>query len=312
MGNAEFALGFEGADETVFALAACVQDGTCFAACSSGLYRSRDGGRNWKSLRTSDERLTTTAVALSPDYAHDRSLFAAVKGGILRSSDGGDTWFTTGFPAPPPLFTTIQVSPNFEADGMLLAGTMEDGVFSSTDRGHRWQPWNFGLFDLSVFCLALSPNWSTDETALAGTESGLYRSANGGRAWRFTAFPPTFAPVQCVAWLQDDISNQSLILAGTESHGLLASHDHGELWQRFAEEAIPDAVNQLVALHNQDGGYTLFALVDAGVLRSDDCARSWTVVVRTEAPTTAMLPLNAPQNAILLGVLGKGIMRLSL
>ena len=312
MENTEFALGFEGADETVFALACCAQDDTCFAACSSGLYRSRDGGRNWQSLRASDERLTTTAVALSPDYAHDRSIFAAVKGGILRSSDGGDTWFTTGFPAPPPLFTTIRVSPNFEEDGMLLAGTMEDGIFSSTDRGVHWQPWNFGLFDLGVLCLALSPNWSTDETVLAGTESGLYRSTNGGRAWRFSAFPADSAPVQSVAWLQDDVSNQSLILAGTESQGLLASHDHGAVWQRIAEHTIPHAVDQLVALHNQDGGYTLFALVDDGILRSDDFARSWTGVVHTEALTTAMLPLNAAQNVLLLGVLGKGIMRLAL
>ena len=80
-----------------------------------------------------------------------------------------------------------------------LAGTLEDGVFSSTDRGGRWGAWNFGLFDLNVLCLALSPTWTRDETVYAGTETGLYRSTNGGRAWRHSGFPSELAPALCIA-----------------------------------------------------------------------------------------------------------------
>ena len=136
------------------------------------MYRSIDGGSSWKLLRVSDEQVTT-AVAVSPSFETDRSVFAAVKGGILRSSDGGDTWFATGFPAPPPVFSSLVVSPDFERDGVLLAGTLEDGVYSSSDRAVRWQPWNFGLFDLHVLCLVISPHWRADETVFAGTETGL-------------------------------------------------------------------------------------------------------------------------------------------
>ncbi len=294
-------LEFETAEDTVFALAAA--DGSCFAACSAGLFRSTDAGASWQRLRPSSE-VVTTAVAVSPTFASDRSVFAAVKGGILRSSDGGDTWYTSGFPAPPPLFSCLAVSPDFERDGVLLAGTLEDGVFSSADRGLRWQPWNFGLFDLSVLCLALSPEWRRDETVYAGTETGLYRSDNGGRAWRFTGFPTEFAPVLSLALAVDSTSGKTLLFAGGEAHGLQASCDQGASWQGLT---LDSAVNQLHVQPAADGGFALYALVNEGVVRSADGGKSWAVAQPTEAVPTAMLLLD---DALLLGVHGRGIMRL--
>ncbi len=299
-----FTLEFETADDTVYALAADGKD-CCFAACSAGLFRSSDAGASWQRLSPSSE-IVTTAVALSPAFANDRSLFAAVKGGILRSSDAGDTWHTAAFPAPPPLFSCLALSPDFERDGVLLAGTLEDGIFSSADRGLRWQPWNFGLFDLSVLCLALSPHWPGDETVFAGTETGLYRSGNGGRAWRFTGFPTEFAPVLSLALAVDQASGETLLFAGGEAHGLQVSCDQGESWQGLA---LDSALNQLQVQCAGDGPFVLYALVDNGVARSEDGGKSWACVQRTEAVPTAMLLLD---DALLLGLHGRGIMRLPL
>ena len=245
-------------------------------------------------------------LALSPEFERDRAVFAAVKGGILRSSDGGDSWYTSAFPAPPPLFSCLAVSPEFERDGVLLAGTLEDGVFSSADRGVRWQPWNFGLFDLNVLCLALSPNWSQDETVYAGTETGLYRSGNGGRAWRFSGFPSELAPVLALALAPDPASGEALLFAGGEAPGLQVSRDQGESWCSLPLES---AVNQLAVHCAEDGGFVLVALVDEGVARSDDGGKSWALVEQTDALPTAMLLLD---DALLLGIHGRGVMRLPL
>ncbi len=295
------------ADDTVFSLAASPDfavDGICFAACASGLYRSRDGGQSWESLDIGT-RLAVTGLAVSPDYGHDRSLFAAVQGGILRSSDGGDTWFAARFAAPPPLFSALRASPSFEYDGVLLAGTMEDGIFASSDRGANWQSWNFGLFDLNVLCIALSPHLEDDETVLAGAETGLYRSANGGRAWRETAFPTDKAPVLCLAFIDDGAAK---ILAGTENHGLWVSGDEGKSWTRLAPETIPDAVNDIQVIHRSDGSRRLFALVDDGLLASADDGQTWRRLMQTsDAPTAFLAPAG---NAIFVGILGKGIVRL--
>ena len=295
---------FQRADDTVFSLAASPDfavDGICFAACASGLYRSRDGGQSWESLGIGT-KLAVTGLAVSPDYGHDRSLFAAVQGGILRSSDGGDTWFAARFAAPPPLFSALRASPSFEYDGVLLAGTMEDGIFASSDRGANWQSWNFGLFDLNVLCIALSPSLAEDEAVLAGAETGLYRSDNGGRAWRETAFPTDRAPILCLAFIDDGAGK---ILAGTENHGLWASDDQGRNWSRLAEKSMPATVNDIQI---RRGDRRLFALVDDGLLASADDGQTWTRLMQTrDAPTALLTTAGGP---IFVGLLGKGIVRL--
>ena len=303
MTQAGITLEFDSAEDTVYALAAVA--GCCFAACSAGLFRSADAGASWQRLSASSE-IVTTAVALSPAFGGDRAVFAAVKGGILRSSDAGDTWFTSGFPAPPPLFSCLALSPDFERDGVLLAGTLEDGIFASADRGVHWQPWNFGLFDLSVLCLALSPHWRADETVYAGTETGVYRSGNGGRAWRFTGFPTEFAPVLSLAVAADYASGETLLFAGGEAPGLQVSCDQGESWRALALEST---VNQLQVKCAGDGRFSLYALVDEGVARSEDRGQSWALVQQTEAVPTAMQLLD---DALLLGVHGQGVLRLPL
>ncbi len=304
MCQASYSLKFDDPADTVYALAAS-PGGVCFAACGSGLYRSLDGGLSWELLRISQEQLTT-AVAVSPDFASDRSVFAAVKGGILRSSDGGDTWFTAAFPAPPPVFSSLVASPEFERDGVLLAGTLEDGVFSSEDRGVHWQPWNFGLFDLHVLCLALSPNWGADETILAGADTGLYRSGNGGRAWRVADFPAELAPVLCLAVFGAGARGGMMLLAGTEDNGLLASQDEGRNWRRLAADSIDSAVNQLQVVEGAAGRGALFALVDGTVLRSLDGGRNWEIALRADGAASAML---VRDDVILMGVQGQGILR---
>lgn len=305
--DAKVTLALADVDDAPFALAASpefARDGICFAACGAGLFRSLDGGESWDLLPTSSEPVTT-ALAVSPAFARDRSVFAAVKGGVLRSSDAGDTWFTAAFAAPPPVFSALFASPDFERDGLLLAGTLEDGVFSSADRGARWQAWNFGLFDLNVLCLALSPAWTQDETVYAGTETGLYRSTNGGRAWRHSAFPTELAPALSIACFEDGDSTH--LLVGSENNGLLRSCDQGDSWEQVGDGVVSGAVNQLHAAPEADGGLALYALTNDGVSCSDDCGRSWTELIRVDGLPTAMLPLG---DILLLGVQGAGVMRL--
>ena len=319
MPEATVTLEFTRSDETVYALAASSRyaiDGACFAACSSGLFRSRDGGSNWRLLSIpaaqDGERLIATAVAVSPQFGSDRAVFAAVKGGILRSSDGGDSWFTAGFAAPPPLFTALAPSPDFLRDGMLLAATMEDGVFSSSDRGVHWKPWNFGLFDLGVLCLAFSPRFHADETVYAGTETGLYRSTNGGRAWRLTAFPEERAPVLSLAAVECAETNDLIVIAGTESHGLLRSDDGGFTWHRTGEATLTGPINQLQIRRNTQGEMQVFALDDSGVCLSTDLGQSWKLAAQLRSTPTAILAPDADENTLLLGLYGRGIAQLNI
>jgi outer membrane protein assembly factor BamB len=253
------------------------QDGICFAARQSGLYRSDDGGITWRTTYDSldlEAPLATTAVVVSPAFVSDGSVFAGVQGGILRSVDGGQNWNVAILPSPPPLISTLVVSPNFAHDGTLFAGTMEDGVFRSADRGSHWAAWNFGLLDLSVFSMAISPDFANDETLFVGTETGIFRSTNGGRAWREVSFPTEFAPLLSLA-LSPGYADDGILFAGTESCGLFYSDDRGRTWTRLGEDVIAEAVNGIVLSLVFPAPPHVLVMLSTALLVSRDGGQSW-------------------------------------
>jgi photosystem II stability/assembly factor-like uncharacterized protein len=141
---------------------------------------------------------------------------------------------------------------------MVLAGTLEDGLFRSEDRGGTWFPANFGLLDLHVLSLAHVVDGER-RVFLAGTETGVFRSTNGGRAWRETDFAMDYGPVLCLA-----AGPAQTVYAGTESAGLLVSTDAGKTWTP-ARIGLDGAVNQVVV-----GAGALLILHDDALLVSRD------------------------------------------
>jgi photosystem II stability/assembly factor-like uncharacterized protein len=209
---------------------------------------------------------------VSPAFASDRTVFAGVHGAILRSLDGGMTWQYSLLRTPPPVVTCLAVSPNYEQDGIAFAGTLEDGVFRTADRGSRWASWNFGLIDLGVLCLAVSPAFGQDETLFAGTETGLFRSSNGSRAWREVGLPEDIAPVLSLA-ISFDYTQSGCLFAGTESNGLWKSTDRGVSWSPV-EELGSGVVNALVT-GNGRCGLAVAALTDEFLRLSEDGGATW-------------------------------------
>lgn len=208
------------AQDTIYALTATST--SLYAARASGLYRSCDGGQRWDDALTplAPETFIVTAVASA-----GQTIIAGANGVILRSNDDGESWTVVGLAAPPPHVVTLALSPNFDEDGIALAGTAQDGVFLSDDGGVTWVAWNFGLIDQNVYALALSPNFSADRTVFVGTESGIFRSRNGGRSWHELPFPMEAAPVLSLT------ATSQVIYAGTEKSGLFSSNDGGAHWE---------------------------------------------------------------------------------
>jgi photosystem II stability/assembly factor-like uncharacterized protein len=243
---------------SVFALVA--HDTVLYAGRANGLFASRDSGASWHLVPLGEPE--NTAV-MSSAVSQNR-LFIGTKGAVLRSDDAGANWHIAGLALPPPLVTALCVSPNFNHDGVVLAGTAEDGVFVSRDGGSTWTAWNFGLIDWNVNALLLSPHFSSDSTVFAGTESGVFSSADGGRKWRETPFPMDAAPVLSLA-----IAHHRLF-AGTDQQGLWVSDDVGSTWQPISDEHCTSPIH---ALHTDDTHVWL--LTDDKLVGSPDAGHTW-------------------------------------
>lgn len=207
--------------EIAYALAASPQydkDAMCFAALSSGLYRSNDGGSTWQLTNQSlapHSAMHSTAVAVSPEFAHDNLVISGFNGGIARSTDAGTSWDIVSFSSPPPLVSAIVFSPTFAEDNTVIAATLDDGVFRSNDAGESWDPSNAGLLDRHVLSLAVDLAEDAISRIFAGTQCGVWESTNGGRSWRETLFQDDCEPILSLAAAVDS-QNRRAIYIGTE------------------------------------------------------------------------------------------------
>ncbi len=250
--------------DTIYALAAA--DRSLYAGRKSGLYRSHDGGLTWVNALASlsdIDSVTVTAVACQGD-----TVFAGVNGAVLCSYDAGKSWTVVGLASPSPNVVALAISPHYVEDGLIIAGTSDDGVFVSTDRGGSWVAWNFGLIDAHVFALGFSPNYAVDKLILAGTETGIFVSKNGARGWIELDFPMDAAPVISLGFAGDGV-----ICAGTESNGLFVSNDKGKHWLPVENRLISGGVNTILMPESHSN--KIWLLLEDKVVYSDDHGKSW-------------------------------------
>lgn len=302
--------------DVVYALAASpdfTQDNRCFAARQSGLWRSDDGGIQWRlvgDLPGIAAPYACSAVAVSPNFQVDATVFIGVPGAVMLSNDGGYSWTAVALASPPPFVSALAVSPNYASDGMVFAITLEDGVFRSQDRGVTWKAWNFGLFDLSILSIAVSPAFSHDKTVYAGAETGIFYSTNTGRAWRETGFPTDFAPVLSLA-MSPQFVRDGIIFASTESSGLFYSNDKGQTWLCVLEG---ESINTILLAPTVTDKVEVLAISNNTLWLSRDGGQSWSdrnPDNMFSAGFTAVAPYDfAPESPLLLGLADGQILRL--
>jgi photosystem II stability/assembly factor-like uncharacterized protein len=258
---------------SVSALALGGADGrTVFVGSPVGLYRATAGSglalSAWE--RVSAAPLGILSLAAAPDQDSEPTLLAGSSTGIYLSRDGGETWQPAPMPMSGSNVPAIAFSPNYTADGVVAAGTLEDGVVISTDRGESWYSRAFGLLDAAIFAVAFSPAFADDSTLYAGTETALYYSYNQGRAWKDLHFPESAAPALSLAVAA--IEGANVIFVGTEAGGLYRSADQGGAWEKLSLPAA--CVN---SLHWSANSGALLAATEAGVYQSLDHGATWSL-----------------------------------
>jgi len=194
---------------------------TVWAGSMSGPLVSRDGGKNWRSMRQGmppfqgwaysvpiqciqfDPANRQRLLAFGGSYRRWQAPTGAPRwGAVWESTDSGTTWraLTTLTPTgsnPVPESQGVNItSVSWSTLAVRLYATLDRaGVVVSTDAGVTWRPSNQGLPHLNVHRVVSDPRQplrayvSLDNAPVTGGrgQAGIYGTVNGGITWTRTS-----------------------------------------------------------------------------------------------------------------------------
>ena len=209
---------------------------------------------------------------------------------LWKTTDAGETWQAV---AEDPACTFCCMSGM--VDDVIYMGTGEgffnvntvsgDGIFKSTDRGSTWSYLPSTADNESfrwVNRLAADP--SNADIVLAATNSGIYRTVNGGTTWtEVYSYPTTSRWPGRLQNLRPQPGDFNRIIAGINGHDILISNDTGVTWRDT--DAYSGEFERIELAYSESQPDTAYAAVDAGpssaptsvLLVSYDGGETWTV-----------------------------------
>jgi photosystem II stability/assembly factor-like uncharacterized protein len=240
-------------------------------AADGGVWKTEDGGTNWKPIFDKEDNSPIGALAMAPSEHNivwagtgEPWLirpFWALGDGVYKSTDAGRTWNHMGLDATGHIARIVIDPRNSDrlfvcAIGQAFRPQHERGIFRTLDGGKTWQQVLFVNDNTGCSDLAMDP---TDPNTLV---AGMWQ-------------------VSIHTW---DIDS------GGTSGGVYVSHDGGATWQKISGHGLPAAdhpvgkVAVAIARSNANCMYALIQDTTTGLYRSDDRGNTWTLVNQSHVP----------------------------
>ena len=219
----------------------------------AGVYRSYDGGENWKWVSADFAIPSVLSLTSKPGY-----IFAGTTGdGVYVSTDEGDSWAQIGL-ADAGWITAMVVGPS----GEIYAGNTGGEIYQTTNNGSEWNllPYNVGD---EVLDMVLNPHTNSIFVAIDDISTGgIHRSTDGGATWtKYTELSSTRVHSLAVSPVEN------IMYASTADNGIYVSMDNGDSWSEPANNNLSKwidavAVNSLGEIFA--GGNNIYRSRDGG------------------------------------------------
>ena len=231
-----------------------------FGAVAGGMWKTTDGGLNWKPLwdKFPEASPSVGAIAVAPS---DPNLIyvgtgeACIRGnivmgnGVYKSIDAGKTWKFTG------LRDTYSI-------GRVIVHPKDANTVYVAALGHPFGP---------------------------NTTRGIFRTRDGGKTWqRILYVDDKTGGID----IQFDLSNPNILFAGMwqavrkpwtmesggPGGGLYRSADGGDTWTKLTGKGLPESTLGRIGVATTSNPSRVYALIEAekgGLFRSDDGGEKW-------------------------------------
>ena len=238
-------------------------------AASGGIWKSEDGGTNYRPVF--DEQPVQSIGAIALDPRNSKNVWVgtgecwtrnsvSIGNGMYKSTDGGETWSKTGLDKSERIAQLIVSPKNSDTvyaavPGALWSDSSDRGLYKTTDGGKNWNLILSGAnLSTGASTLAMDPSnpnilfagmwdfrrqgWtyrSGGETPNDPSASGLFRTTDGGATWKeITPEANKGFPKKPYGRLAVAIapSNPKRVYAFVEStdSALYVSDDGGQTW----------------------------------------------------------------------------------
>ncbi|MCL3782261.1 T9SS type A sorting domain-containing protein [Prolixibacteraceae bacterium JC049] len=219
---------------------------------------------NWIERGPGNVSGRTRGLIIDPDDKTGNTWFTgSVGGGIWKTTDAGKSWknLTPKFPN----LSTVCIAMAPSNHNVIYAGTGEGfhntdaikgaGMFKSTDRGSSWTQLNSTInVENFEFINRIIVDPENADILLAVTNSGIYKSKDGGVIWS-----EKFSSATRVQHIVANPVDFKVQFAGVNGKGVIKTTDGGETWNwayRLSEGRVelaiaPSNTNVIYALSEQ-------------------------------------------------------------
>lgn len=234
-----------------------------FGAVAGGMWKTTDGGINWKPLwdkfPEASPSIGAIAVAPSdPNVIYVGTGEACIRGnivmgnGVYKSTDAGKSWKFIG------LRDTYSI-------GRMIVDPKDSNIVYVAALGHPFGP---------------------------NTTRGIFRSRDGGKTWQRVLYVDDKTGGIDI---QFDLSNPNILFAGMwqavrkpwtmesggPGSGLYRSADGGDTWTKLTGNGLPEGTLGRIGVATTSNPNRIYALIEAekgGLFRSDDGGEKWQLV----------------------------------